>query len=61
MMHYEFTKEVEEKFDEISNWEETYSWMLDKFWNETLKKELENAGENAEKVIEKTGKKMSKM
>jgi len=28
--------------------------MLDKFWNGTLKLELEDAGENAEKVIEKT-------
>ena len=60
MMHYEFTKEVEEKFDEISSWKETYVWMLDKFWNGTLKKELEDAGENAEKVIEKVGKKCPK-
>jgi ssDNA-binding Zn-finger/Zn-ribbon topoisomerase 1 len=34
--------------------------MLDEFWNETLKKELEDAGENAEKVIEKTGNKCPK-
>lgn len=60
MMHYEFTKEVEEKFDEISNWKETYAWMLDAFWNETLKKELEHAGDNAEKVIEKTWNKCPK-
>ncbi len=60
MMHYEFTKEVEEKFDEISSGKESYVWMLDEFWNGTLKKELEDAGENAEKVIEKTGKKCPK-
>ncbi len=60
MMHYEFTKEVEEKFDEISSWKATYSGMLDEFWNGTLKKELEDAGENAEKVIEKTGKQCPK-
>jgi len=60
LMEYKFTKDVEEKFDEISSWNETYVWMLDEFWNWTLKKELEDAGENAEKVIEKTGKKCPK-
>jgi len=60
LMEYKFTKDVEEKFDEISSWKETYVWMLDKFWNWTLKKELEDAGENAEKIIEKTGKKCPK-
>ena len=60
LMEYKFTKDVEEKFDEISDWKETYVWMLDKFWNGTLKKELEDAWDNAEKVIEKTGKKCPK-
>jgi len=27
--------------------------MLDRFWNSSLKKDLEHAGDNAEKVIEK--------
>ncbi|MDQ7023371.1 MAG: DNA topoisomerase [Candidatus Gracilibacteria bacterium] len=49
MMHYEFTKEVEEKFDEISNGKETYVGMLDEFWNGTLKKELEDAGRKCRK------------
>jgi ssDNA-binding Zn-finger/Zn-ribbon topoisomerase 1 len=30
--------------------------MLETFWQETLKKDIENAGEKAEKVIEKAGK-----
>ncbi|MGB2111143.1 MAG: topoisomerase DNA-binding C4 zinc finger domain-containing protein, partial [Patescibacteria group bacterium] len=34
--------------------------MLDEFWNGTLKKDLLNADENSEKVIEKVGKKCPK-
>ncbi len=56
MMEYKFTKNVEEDFDKIAEWDETYVTMLDAFWNGTLKKDLEEAGENAEKVIEKVGK-----
>lgn len=56
MMEYKFTKDVEEDFDKIATGNETYVEMLDAFWNGTLKKDLEEAGEKAEKVIEKVGK-----
>ncbi len=57
MMEYKFTKEVEEDFDKIAEWKETYVKMLDTFWNWTLKKDLEEAWDKAEKVIEKVWKK----
>lgn len=60
MMEYKFTKEVEEEFDKISEGKETYASIMDKFWNGTLKKELENAWANAEKVVEKTWKQCPK-
>lgn len=56
MMDYHFTRNVEEEFDEIAEWKLKYDKMLEKFWKETLKKDIENAWENAEKVIEKVGK-----
>jgi len=56
MMDYKFTSKVEWEFDEIAGWKENYSTMLDRFWNQTLKKDLEEAWEKAEKVIEKVGK-----
>lgn len=56
MMDYKFTKNVEEEFDEIAEWKLKYDKMLEKFWVGTLKKDIENAWENAEKVIEKVGK-----
>mgnify|MGYP004003325983 CR=1 FL=1 len=52
MMEYKFTKDVEGDFDKVAEWKMDYSWMLKWFWDNTLKKDLENAGENAEKVIE---------
>ncbi len=57
MMQYKFTKAVEEDFDKISNGEEKYETMLQKFWDGSLKKDLEEAGEKAEKVIQLVGKK----
>lgn len=56
MMQYQFTRSVEEEFDEIANGKEKYQTMLQKFWEGTLKKNIEEAGEKAEKVIEKVGK-----
>lgn len=56
MMDYKFTSKVEWDFDKIATWEETYVTMLDRFWNSSLKKDLEHAGDNAEKVIEKVWK-----
>ncbi|MDD3145344.1 MAG: type I DNA topoisomerase [Candidatus Gracilibacteria bacterium] len=56
MMDYKFTSKVEGDFDKIATGEETYVTMLDRFWNSSLKKDLEHAGDNAEKVIEKVGK-----
>ena len=56
MMEYNFTKNVEEDFDLVAEWKEWYADMLDRFWNGTLKKDLEHAWENAEKVIEKVWK-----
>ncbi|MCP4523922.1 MAG: type I DNA topoisomerase [Candidatus Gracilibacteria bacterium] len=60
MMEYKFTKNVEEDFDKIAEGKESYVSILDAFWNNTLKKDLEEAGEKAEKVIEKVGKKCPK-
>ncbi|MCP4522880.1 MAG: hypothetical protein GY828_01540, partial [Candidatus Gracilibacteria bacterium] len=60
MMEYKFTKNVEEDFDKIAEGNESYVSILDTFWNNTLKKDLEEAGEKAEKVIEKVGKQCPK-
>lgn len=60
MMKYEFTKSVEEEFDSIAEGKEKYQTMLGRFWEGTLKKSIEEAGEKAEKVIEKVGKKCPK-
>jgi DNA topoisomerase I len=55
MMEYKFTREVEEEFDEVAQGKEKYHTMLQRFWDKSLKKNLDNADEKAEKVIEKTG------
>lgn len=60
MMDYKFTRDVEEDFDKIAKGEETYTQMLENFWQKTLKKDIENAWENAEKVIEKVGRECPK-
>lgn len=60
MMEYKFTKDVEEDFDKIAIWKEKYQDMLQNFWDNTLKKDLENAWENAEKVVEKVWKECPK-
>ena len=52
-MEYKFTKDVEADFDKIAEGKETYVKILDDFWKGSLKKDLEEAGEKAEKVIEK--------
>lgn len=57
MMEYSFTRSVEEDFDIIANGKLDYPTMLQKFWEWTLKKSIEEAGEKAEKVIELVGKK----
>ncbi len=57
MMQYKFTKEVEEDFDKISEGKEKYETMLSRFWEGSLKKDLDNAGEKAEKVVQLVGKK----
>ena len=56
MMDYHFTSSIEVEFDEISHWKLQFQEMLKNFWDKTLKKDLENAGENAEKVVVKVGK-----
>nr|MDD3719821.1 type I DNA topoisomerase [Candidatus Gracilibacteria bacterium] len=56
MMDYKFTSLVEEDFDKVANGDEKYQSMLSRFWEGTLKKDLEHAGVNAEKVIEMVGK-----
>lgn len=56
-MQYEFTKSVEEEFDKIAQGDLGYQTMLQKFWEGTLKKNIEEAGEKAEKVVELVGKK----
>jgi len=57
MMEYKFTKSVEEDFDTIADGKQDFRTMLQKFWDGTLKKNLENADEKAEKVVEFVGKK----
>ena len=52
MMQYKFTKDVEADFDKIAEEKIKFQEMLQDFWDNTLKKDLENAWENAEKVIE---------
>ena len=56
MMDYKFTSKVEEDFDKIALWKEKYKKMLQRFWEQTLKKDLLQADENAEKVVEKVWK-----
>lgn len=53
MMSYNFTSNVEKDFDKIAIWEEKYEKMLQDFWEWTLKKDLLEADENAEKVVQK--------
>ena len=60
MMEYKFTKDVEEDFDKVAEWKQNYSSMLQGFWDNTLKKDLENAWENATKVVEKVWKECPK-
>ena len=60
MMQYKFTRQVEEDFDNIAEGKEEYATMLSRFWKESLKKNIENASDKAEKVIEKTGEQCPK-
>ena len=57
MLEYSFTKSVEEEFDTIADGKLEYPTMLQKFWDGTLKKSIEEAGEKAEKVVQLAGKK----
>lgn len=60
MMEYKFTKDVEEDFDKVAEWKVKFDKMLSDFWEWTLKKDLEHAWSNAEKVIEYVWKKCPK-
>jgi DNA topoisomerase-1 len=60
MMEYKFTRQVEEDFDQIADGKQNYTTMLEKFWNDSLKKNIDNASEKAQKVVEKTGEKCPK-
>ena len=60
MMQYKFTKDVEADFDKVAEKKIQFQTMLSDFWEKTLKKDLDNAWANAEKVIEKTWKKCPK-
>ncbi len=60
MIEYSFTKSVEEEFDIIAEGKQNFQTMLQKFWEGTLKKSIEEAGEKAEKIVEKVGKKCPK-
>lgn len=55
MMDYKFTSKIEEDFDKIALWEEKYEEMMTSFWW-NLEKDLKEADENAEKIIEKVWK-----
>jgi DNA topoisomerase-1 len=52
MMDYKFTSKVEEDFDKIAGWKEKWKNMIQNFWDNSLKKELDNADKNAVKQIE---------
>ncbi len=52
MMDYKFTSIVEEDFDKVAAWEESYVTMLDRFWNGSLKKDLDTAWTESEKVVQ---------
>jgi len=54
MMQYKFTKDVEEDFDKVAENKIKFQDMLSDFWKNILKKDLDNAWTNAEKVIEYT-------
>lgn len=56
MMDYKFTSKVEEDFDKVAEAKETYETMLEKFWKWTLEKDINNAQDEAEKVVQKVGK-----
>jgi DNA topoisomerase-1 len=60
MMQYKFTKDVEEDFDKVAEWKIKYEEMLSDFWENSLKKDLDHAWANAEKVIEKLWKECPK-
>ncbi len=60
MMQYKFTKDVEADFDKVAEKKIKFQEMLSEFWENTLKKELEHAWANAEKVIEKVWKECPK-
>ena len=57
MMQYDFTRSIEEDFDKIASWGISYKAMLEWFYRDTLKKDLDNAEKKAEKVIEQVGRK----
>ena len=57
MMQYKFTKEVEEDFDKIADGKQEYSTMLENYWKWTLKKDLDKADADAEKVVQLVWKK----
>lgn len=59
MMDYKFTRDVEEEFDMIATWKLSYEEMLSKFWEKTLKKDIENAWEKCRKSSRKSLKIMS--
>lgn len=60
MMDYKFTSNVEAEFDLIAEWKEAYQTMLTNFWDGSLKKDIEKAKWEAEKVVEKVWKKCPK-
>ncbi len=53
MMQYAFTKSVEEEFDSIAEGNEKYQTMLQRFWEGSLKKNIDTADQKAEKVVQK--------
>ena len=57
MMQYDFTRSIEEDFDKIADGKMKYQTMLDNFYKLTLQKELQNATDTAEKVVQKVGRK----
>ncbi|MCH8518229.1 type I DNA topoisomerase [Candidatus Gracilibacteria bacterium] len=57
MMQYSFTKNIEEEFDKVAEGKLEYQVMLEKFYTGSLQKNITSATENAEKIVQKVGRK----
>lgn len=54
LMDYSFTRNIEKELDDIALGKLSYAIMLGRFWYDFLERELTQAKEKAEKILEKT-------